>query len=114
MKTIKTIGLVVAGIVVGLLFSVIGSNSAKLGSGVYNQTLQYFYDGINVGKSGQFTVSNVGRVAVSGTGTTTLSLTSSTSGSGSCIQMKTTNGSTTKIYLAGTTTVLTIAEGTCE
>ena len=122
MKTIKTIGLVVAGLVVGLLLSA-ASDSQKLG-GVYSQGVQYFYEGISAGKLGEFIVSNSGdvtaddltvdRVALSGTGTTTLSITSTTSGKGSCIQMRTTNGSTTKIYLAGTTTVLTIAEGTCE
>lgn len=35
------------------------ANPGSVG-GVYNQVTKYFYDGINVGTSGQFTVSNVG------------------------------------------------------
>jgi hypothetical protein len=55
-----------------------------------------------------------GNITASDVGTSTVKLISSTSGRGGCIEMESTNGSTARIYLAATTTALTIATGTCE
>ena len=77
-----------------------------------------FPSGLNI--SNGLTVStgdldvSVGSIHASSAATTTLSLTSTAATRGGCIQMETTNGSTTRIFLAGTTTALTIAEGTCQ
>jgi len=71
---LKNIGLVIAGVIVGLLFSAISVKSNPVG-GVYNQVTKYFYDGINVGTSGQYTISSTGAV------TNTASVTTGTNGS---------------------------------
>lgn len=54
----------------------LGSKSGSLG-GIYNQVMQYFYEGITVGKSSQFVVANDGTLTSTATstfsGTVTLS-----------------------------------------
>lgn len=84
-KFLKIVGFVIAGIVIGLVFSAVSNNVSKSFGGVYAQSLQYFYEGISVGKSNQLTISNAGVIATTGTvkiGTngTALSLV----GSGTC------------------------------
>ena len=51
MTTIKTIGLVVLGVIVSVLFSVTMNEGEDL-QGVYNQVQKYFDDGIKVGSNG--------------------------------------------------------------
>lgn len=61
---------IVAVITVMLLFVAVAPSKSKVG-GVYNQVANYFYDGINVGKSNQFAVSNAGVLTTSGAITAT-------------------------------------------
>lgn len=59
MTALKAIGLVVAGIIVGLLFTVVkGDNLA----GRYNQVSQYFKSGLYAGETNQFRVEADGDV----------------------------------------------------
>lgn len=66
---LKGFGLVGAGIVVGLLFTLstglIKKDDSNVG-GIYNQVKQYFYGGIEVGTTGQFAVSAAGAVTSAG------------------------------------------------
>ena len=117
----------VVGAIVGLVLVGQSSQSTLVG-GLSERDVKAVT--LSVGNTGQFSVTSAGVVTsgaitsgaitssgditASGTGTSTLKLTSSTSGRGGCIELKTTNGSSTRMYLAGTTTVLTIEEGTCE
>lgn len=63
----KSVGLVIAGIVVGLLFSAVVSKftSQKLG-GIYHQTIEEFYAGLKAGTSNQFQVSSTGVITSGG------------------------------------------------
>ena len=62
---LKYAGIVFAGVIVGLLLSAASSNKT-LGN-VYQQVTQYFYQGIKVGTSDQFQVSETGAVTSTGT-----------------------------------------------
>jgi hypothetical protein len=104
------IGIVaVLSLIISIGNSVGGNNQPVLG-GITN------YDSLRIDALGVGTdpVVATAESIITGTGTSTVKLNSSTSGKGGCIEMKTTNGSTTKIYLSATTTVLTITEGTCK
>lgn len=70
---LKIGALVIAGIIVGLLFSAV-SGSGNLG-GVYSQVNQNFREGIKVGTSDQFSISSAGAVTNSGSETLTGSFT---------------------------------------
>lgn len=67
MTALKSIGLVVAGVIVGLLFSVVKGDN-NLG-GVYNQVSNHFISGLYGGSADQFRVDSTG--AVTGPSTTT-------------------------------------------
>lgn len=59
----KSAGFVIAGIIVGLLFSAFGGSTL---GGVYNQVNTTFREGIKVGTSDQFQISSAGAVTTSG------------------------------------------------
>lgn len=62
-NTIKNIGLVIAGVVVGLLIS---AGSDGLFGGVYNQVTNYFRDGIKIGTSNQLIIDGDGDLTSTG------------------------------------------------
>lgn len=92
----KSVGLVIAGIVVGLLFSAVVSklSPTKLG-GVYHQTVEEFYAGLKAGTSNQFVVSEAGAITAVGAVTSTGNLTVTTTGTTTAKFLST---STTKGY----------------
>ncbi len=68
MTALKAIGLIVAGVIVGLLFSVVKSDNL---GGVYNQVSNRFLSGLYAGSSSQFRVDSSGNVTTSGTASVT-------------------------------------------
>lgn len=113
-KYLKNIGLVIAGVIVGLFLSATVF-SAKLG-GVYNTVAQYFPQGLQAGTSNQLVVSSTGALTTSGaiisTGDTTISggtlnvTTSNTATStiiGGCFQFYATSTATAHKFQASTT-----------
>jgi len=123
-NTIKNIGLVIAGVVVGLLISA-GSNS--LFGGVYNQVNSYFRQGIEVGTSSQFDVDSSGNVVTTGSVTSsgdsvfsggTLNVTTSNTATstviGGCFQFYATSTATAHKFQASTSPgTMVSAYGTC-
>lgn len=106
MNTLKLIGAGIAGVVVTLLFSASGVSFG----GVYNQVNKYFLDGITVGTTGQFTVSNAGALVSTGDGTIsggTFNVTTSNSATstiiGGCFQFYATSTATALRFQASTT-----------
>jgi hypothetical protein len=70
-KFLKNTGLVIAGVVVGLLFSaVVSSLEPSTLGGVYNQVNNTFREGIKVGTSDQFSVTSAGALTLGTSGTT--------------------------------------------
>ena len=65
-NTLKAVGLVVVGAVVGALVAVSFVGSLGAVGGVYNKVTNYFADGISVGSTGQFAVSSTGVLTTSG------------------------------------------------
>jgi len=63
-NTIKIVVGLIVGVIVGLLIPT-GSTTSNLG-GVYHSVREYFNEGISVGKTNEFTVSNAGEVVTSG------------------------------------------------
>lgn len=68
MTALKALGLIVAGVIVGLLFSVVKSDNL---GGVYNQVSNRFLSGLYAGSSSQFRVDSSGNVTTSGTASVT-------------------------------------------
>lgn len=73
MTALKSIGLVVAGVIVGLLFSVAKGDN-NLG-GVYNQVSNHFISGLYGGDTNQFRVDADGNITTTGTLTGTRDVT---------------------------------------
>jgi hypothetical protein len=109
MKTIKTIGLVVAGIVVGLLFSTTGAT--KVG-GVYNQVIQNFEKGIvasSVNYINALTQTG-GTLTITQTGATR-TLTEQELIDNNVIEIATTAGAALTLTLPATSTMVTLLPG---
>lgn len=109
---------VILGIVVILLSLVLAR--PNVGS-VYEQVAKYFYDGIFVGTSNQFSVSNTGTVSTSGDTTIsggTLNVTTANTATSTivvgCIQTYATSTATAHRFQASTTPgIMYSAYGTC-
>lgn len=90
---------VIAGIVVGLLFTAVSKNEPSL-SGIYHNTTEYFIQGLKAGTSNQFVVSESGVISSSG------GITIGASGTALTQVLKgTCNAATTALPLAATTTI---------
>jgi len=59
-------------------------------------------------------IADAGDLSLTSTGTTTIGAATTGSGKGTCIEMVSTTGTTTRIYLAATTTALRIEAGSCQ
>lgn len=136
MTALKSIGLVVAGVIVGLLFSVVKSDNL---GGVYNKVQNHFERGIVAGTSQQFEIEDDGDVVSTADATFddatfnggTLNVSTSNSATSTivagCIQVSATStGSPTKLVpgkIASTATttiygetslaIMYLVQGTC-
>lgn len=110
----KIVGIVIAGIVVGLLFTAVSkqeivSESPKV-KGVYEQVINEFSEGLKAGKTNQFVIDNTGTLTASGALVTTGSITATNSGT-STLNMKstsTTKGFCTEFNATSSATVLNL------
>lgn len=90
----KSIGLVVAGIVIGLIISSLGGSKASLG-GIYHQTVEEFYAGLKAGTSNQLVISDTGAITTSGA----LSTTGDSTVSGGTFTVTTANTATSTLIV---------------
>jgi hypothetical protein len=123
MTKIQTIGLVIAGVIVSILFSA-SSTAMQLG-GIYNQVTNEFRQGLKAGTSNQFVISNTGAIttgaSISGDTTVsggTLTVTSSNTATSTvvvgCVQFYATSTATAHKFQASTTPGVMYSQyGTC-
>ena len=108
---------VILGVVIILLFLVAApkGNAPVVGGGDYNNTAQYFYDGLYAGTSNQFSVNGSGDVVVGGgTLNVTTSNTATSTIIGGCFQFTATSTATWQKFQASTTPgIMYSSYGTC-
>lgn len=101
-KLEKIIGLVIAGIVVGLLFSIAGQGGGKQMGGIYETNLKYFSGGIDVTDSGDIKVD--GRIVIDSTADGIQIGASSDAG---CIILGDSAGGASPVYITATGATIT-------
>ncbi len=111
MTTTKTVGLVIAGVIVSVLFSGMMLNSRDTLGGVYNEVSNTFRGGLSVGTTNQATISATGAITTSGgvtlgSGAATTSLIANLF----CMQIYPTS-TATAVKLTATTTASGLAGG---